>query len=235
MRDAKARYDAVVFDLFGTLVPGYSVQGHDRALARMASCLGVSTDDLGRVWRDDMWPDRLLGRLPSLEDTFAAACQRIGAASPPPDALAEAARLRLDFERSLLTPHDDVLPTLRALHTRGYRIGLVSNCSIELPILFPETELSAEVDEAVFSSSAHFAKPDARIYELVCEGLGVDPERCLYVGDGSDRELTGAAAVGMHPVLVRVELVDVYDSVRADVDDWAGPLIHRIGDVLGLL
>lgn len=229
------RYDAVVFDLFGTLVPGYSVEHHDQILVRMAACLGVSPEDLGRVWRDEMWPDRLLGRLPGLQDTLVAACATIGAREPSAEALARAARLRLDFERSLLTPHVGVLPTLRSLHGSGYRVGLVSNCSVELPQLFSDTPLAREVDAAVFSAAVHIAKPDARIYEMVCDQLGVAPARCLYVGDGSNRELTGAAAVGMHPVLIRVNLLDVYDTVRPDVDDWTGALIHQISDVLGLL
>ena len=32
------------------------------------------------------------------------------------------------------------------------------------------------------------------------EGLGLDPEECLYVGDGGSLELETAQAVGMHPL-----------------------------------
>jgi len=46
------------------------------------------------------------------------------------------------------------------------------------------------------------------MYRLACTGLAVTPAECLYVGDGGSGELTGAAAVGMRPVLL------------AD-DDWA--------------
>ncbi len=56
------------------------------------------------------------------------------------------------------------------------------------------------------------------------------------MGDGSFRELSGAAAVGMHPVLI-VDPAEVQGSVsRFQVeDDWDGLSISSLGEVPGLL
>jgi len=53
-------------------------------------------------------------------------------------------------------------------------------------------------------------KPDPRIYHLALERLKVKPQDCLYVGDGSSHELTGARKVGMHPVQIHVPDEIVY-------------------------
>ena len=78
-------------------------------------------------------------------------------------------------------------------------------------------------------------KPDPPIYAETCRRLSVEPADCLYVGDGSDRELTGALEVGMTPVLLRVSLGDTYDSSRPDVEQWRGLAVSSLSDVPGLL
>jgi len=61
--------------------------------------------------------------------------------------------------------------------------------------------------------------------------MELEPHECIYVGDGSSQELTGAAAVGMRPVLKRTDLSDVYDSHRPEVEDWRGPAVDEIKEL----
>ena len=77
-------------------------------------------------------------------------------------------------------------------------------------------------------------KPDPEIYLLACEMLGVEPADCVYVGDGAYGELTGAAAVGMTPYLLRDPDLDHEEMLVTDRDDWTGPSIAHLSDVLGL-
>ena len=44
------KYQAVIFDLFGTLTPVFSDQGYRDTLRTMARILGASGDDLVRWW-----------------------------------------------------------------------------------------------------------------------------------------------------------------------------------------
>ncbi len=60
------------------------------------------------------------------------------------------------------------------------------------------------------------------------------PAACLYIGDGSYRELTGAAASGMTPVRI-VDPAATEAVLRPDVDDWQGREIRSLLDVVRLL
>jgi putative hydrolase of the HAD superfamily len=91
-------------------------------------------------------------------------------------------------------------------------------------------------DVAVFSSSVAMMKPDPRIYLLAAERLGVQPEDCLYVGDGASQELPGAARVGMNPVLLCIPEDEHINGVyQIDTEGWDGPMVSSLGEVLELL
>ena len=52
---------AVLFDLFGTLVPTFSGARFRQCLARMAGAVGVSPEDFSRLWLRDTARDRGTG------------------------------------------------------------------------------------------------------------------------------------------------------------------------------
>ncbi len=89
----------------------------------------------------------------------------------------------------------------------------------------------------VFSCEVGLKKPDPRIYQLVAKQLAVKPESCLYIGDGSSNELSGATAVGMHPVLILDPREDSSSMHRidAETDRWNGPVISSLKEVLELV
>ena len=118
------------------------------------------------------------------------------------------------------------------LKQAGYKIGLISDCSSEVPILWPNTPFFSLVDAPIFSCAVGFTKPDPRIYRIVCNRLAVVPQDCLYIGDGGSYELTGASQIGMHTLLIRVPYEDGYDFYRTDAKKWEGPVISRLKDVL---
>src|SRR4029077_3850784 len=105
------------------------------------------------------------------------------------DALAECLRLRADFTRNALVPRDGAIETLEELQRRGFKRGVISVCSSDVEELWDETELAPHVDDVVLSCAVGLSKPDPRIYELACERLRVDPDECLFVGDGANNEL----------------------------------------------
>ena len=67
-----------------------------------------------------------------------------------------------------------------------------------------------------------------------CQELGVPPERCLYVGDGGSRELTGAIEAGM--TAVRLNAPDLADHLVFDQDAaFTGPCVGSLSGLLDLL
>ena len=121
-----------------------------------------------------------------------------------------------------------VLEALDRLKQRGMRLGLISDCGPSVPLLFPQSPLARFIDVTVFSCEERIKKPSSAIYHRTCQRLQIEPHECIYVGDGSSQELTGAAAVGMRPILKRTDLRDVYDSHRPEVESWRGLAISEI-------
>jgi putative hydrolase of the HAD superfamily len=120
---------------------------------------------------------------------------------------------------------------LAALRSRGLRVGLISDCSAELPTYFPELSVAPLIDVAVFSSLTGARKPEPANYLACCAGLGVAPSDCLYVGDGGSNELAGARAVGMRAVHLNIpaeQSAVVYGRHAA----WDGDTISELGAIL---
>jgi len=223
-------YRGAIFDLFGTLVPEFSRREHERIVAAMAEALGMGAaelhSELGRTW-----PQRVVGEFASIEDNLRCIVESTGRAVGT-EVLSEAARIRLSFTEHALEPKPDALEVLSRLHQAGLRIGLISDCSADVPQVWPRSVLSRHIDAPVFSCSVHLVKPNPRIYLHALRALALQPSQCVYVGDGNSQELTGARNVGMYAVLVVGPNTDSYEPEREEVRGWAGP---RISDLTALL
>jgi putative hydrolase of the HAD superfamily len=151
-----------------------------------------------------------------------------------PARLERAVEMRVDFVRGVLVPRDDAASTLATLRDRGLKVGVISDCSEEVVAAWPSTPLAPLVHEAVLSAAVGMKKPDPGIYALACRRLGVEPSACLFVGDGGSRELTGATAVGMDAVLIRVPDDAGDNAFRRDAEEWTGTRVAALQQVLEL-
>lgn len=227
------KYRAVVFDLWGTLVDDLTYPEAKRLIYQQkanetADLLGLDRDQFTREW-SLVSADRMVGVL-STEAALLHICRRLGV-QPREDRIRASVELRLAYVRDALTPRPGTVKTLSILRDIGYSIGLISNCSEEVPRLWDSTPFASWVDAAVLSFDVGLAKPDPRIYGTASERLGVSPEHCLFVGDGSDGELSGALQAGMKAVLIRAP----YDQVDGSREAWRGEKISDIRDVHDLL
>ena len=222
---------AVIFDLFGTLVDGFAAASagyHEE----FSAALGVDHELFVQHWRQ-ITSSRTLGDFQSVEASIEHVCDQLGV-SVTSDQMAKAVEIRLELTRRALTPRSDAVPTISQLKRAGFKIGLLSNCSIEIPILWPETEFADLIENPIFSSRERLKKPDPRIYHLACERIGVTPENCLYIADGENYELSAATKVGMHPVLIRnLSRDDGKESLR-EAREWEGTAVHTLSEVLSL-
>lgn len=224
------RIHAVIFDLFGTLVDYLPGEEYEQAFCEIAGELDLPAVDLRRVWHEIM-PERDLGKFGSVEDDLRQACRLLGK-TPEPARIEAATRIRLAVYRRSLTPRDGALETLTAVRARGLRTGLITNCADEIPRLWPETTFAPLIDVPIFSSQSGIAKPDKRIYQMACKQLRVRPEGCLYVGDGSDNELTGAQRLGMTAVLICTPYERERVMQHEEPRNWTGPMIGHLSEIL---
>ncbi|WP_242089014.1 HAD family hydrolase [Curtobacterium sp. DN_7.5] len=97
----------------------------------------------------------------------------------------------------------DVVPLLRTLRQRGYRIGLLTNGSeAQQRDKLARTGLADAFDAVCVSERIGVQKPDPRAFTILAERLGVEAGACLFVGDDPERDVAGARRAGMCAVLV---------------------------------
>jgi putative hydrolase of the HAD superfamily len=222
----------IIFDLFGTLVEDFATS-IGQMQAELIKALAVPREPFMENWRQTS-EMRTIGAFQTVEASIDYVCGVMGTQITA-EQMAKAVGIRLHYIRRALNPRPDALETLARLKTDGYKTGLLSNCSIEIPILWPETEFADLLDSAIFSSRERLKKPDPRIYHLACKRLGAEPEACLYVADGENHELTAAAKVGLHSILIRNPSRDDGKEVLREAREWQGDSIDSLTNVLQLV
>lgn len=227
------RYEAVCFDLFGTLVPPFRRREHVAVMETCAAHLGIPGDDCHRYWVES-FPWRIRGEFATVADNFGWIVRRAGGKESP-TRLLEAEALYEQFTRESLVPVEGALALLEWLNSRGVRLALVTNCAPDIPRVWSSLAMAPYFHACAFSCVAGVVKPEPAIYRSALAALGTLPAKTLYVGDGSDEELSGAALCGLHPVLVAADLSNTYDSARRDVLQWEGAVVQRLPDVIHLI
>ena len=101
-------------------------------------------------------------------------------------------------------PRDGLADTLRSVRALGLRTGVVTNGAVADQAAKLERIPAREYLEAiVISESAGVDKPNARIFELALQELGVSADEAWFVGDHPLNDVVGAARAGLEPVWLR--------------------------------
>jgi putative hydrolase of the HAD superfamily len=100
------------------------------------------------------------------------------------------------------TAFPDAAPALKALRAEGRRLAIVSNWDCSLEDWLEPSGLIGLVDEVVTSAGAGAAKPDPAIFARALDLLGGEAAGAAHVGDSLDKDVDGARAAGIRPVLV---------------------------------
>lgn len=108
--------------------------------------------------------------------------------------------------------YPDAVPTLRALREAGYRLGIISNWSWNLPELCTGLGIFAYFDAIITSARVGASKPHRAIFDYALTALGVTPAEAVQVGDNLLADVAGARAAGMHAILLAR---DDYPAVAA--------------------
>jgi putative hydrolase of the HAD superfamily len=226
------KFKAVIFDLYGTLVNDFGSSVGQKH-TEFVEALAVPSEPFMKLWRQTT-EMRVIGAFQTVEASIEYVCDHLGAPLTA-EQLTRAVVIRLELIKRTLTPRPDALETLARLKNDGYKIGLLSNCSIEIPILWPETAFADLIESPIFSSRERLKKPDPRIYQLACDRLGVAPVDCLYIADGENHELAGAAKAGLHPLLLRNSSRDNGSELLREAREWQSDSIDSLTEILQLL
>ena len=221
---------ALLFDLFDTLIH-IGPMGYRAESIRLALEAGIREDRWIAAWRSTA-EAAMLGEIGSLEERVTCALLAAGMASPPATLVRAlvAARQPGGVYAPRARLYEDVKAGLALLRRRSVKTALLSNIFSYETEIVDRLGLPALLDALVLSCQVGICKPDPRIYLEAAERLSVNPSECVFVGDGMNRELSGARAVGMTAVRIErsdrdeeEERDDVYDarvSTLAELADW---------------
>lgn len=229
---ASAPLRAAIFDLFGTLVPEFPVAGFEGMIHAGAQALGADEDAFIAGWYRTAEARQSGGYPGGIPENIREIVATMGMPTPTDAALERALAPREEMYRRWFFPRDGALETVTALRDRGIPLGLISMCAPDTPAMWRASPFAGLFDVEVFSSEVGLRKPDPAIYRFAIDRLGTPPEVTLYCGDGSYRELTGAAAVGLVAVEIRDPAVVRGEQLRPDGDDWAGAWVGDLRELL---
>ena len=198
------RFDAVAFDLDGTLYPAPRL--YARALPTMIGKLrGVVAFNRTRQRMRAMGLTADHGAsadgaaFQALEARLFAG--RLGSGLPEATAI-----MYRDFYRgveelfSRIRPFAGLTAALDALSAAGLRLGLLS----DLPPLrkLELMGLSGRFEVALCSEDSGFLKPAPEPFAMLAMRMGLQPGRILYVGNNPRIDVAGAKAAGMSTAIV---------------------------------
>jgi putative hydrolase of the HAD superfamily len=107
------RYDAVVFDLFGTLVDNFSRREYEHVLSEMADALGVARQAFADAWLAT-FDEQAVGLLASVEANVAHCLQTMDTAVDSAS-LDAAVAVRMGLTERALVPRPGAVETLCSL------------------------------------------------------------------------------------------------------------------------
>lgn len=215
------RIAAVTFDLWDTLIqehPGGSDKvaslridrickylndkGMVHTKAEVATAYRESGDFLEMTWskrRDMPVRDQVLFILSSIDSRLTGKLSE-----------ADLQNIEKFYSYSILDHPPGLLPgareTLKAVRSKGYRIGLISNTGRTpgsvLRVLMGNMGILEFFDVTTFSNEILVRKPAEGAFTTTLEKLRVAPKAAVHVGDDPDSDIAGAKRVGMRAVQV---------------------------------
>jgi HAD superfamily hydrolase (TIGR01509 family) len=231
-------YSVAIFDLDGTLFDHYySLRNAMRAVYSrwsLESLTGCSLkffierheDALARAY--DLYLNGEITNDLVSKETFRVFIAGLGINTSLIDAEGFAADFEAEYRGDLrATPGSaDVLNRLRAT---GITIVVLTNGpSVQQRQKLVAIDLLPHIDHLFTSDDLGFAKPAQEAFRQVLSRLGVDPQRCLMVGDSLHSDVAPALSVGIPAVL--------YDPVsmpgETNVGETVVPRINHFRDLL---
>ncbi|MFD0674879.1 HAD family hydrolase [Cohnella sp. GCM10027633] len=86
-----------------------------------------------------------------------------------------------------------------------YKVGLITNGRTIIQYgKIDQLGIRDHFDLIIVSEEAGIKKPNAKIFEMAIERLGLSPEQCLYIGDHPINDIDGAGRAGMETIWFEV-------------------------------
>lgn len=189
--------NVVFFDLFFTLItPNYSDSRNENDV------LGITREEWERYSEsDEIYIKRATSKNMSSEQIIEDIINKmkIDASESVKKEILNLRKRRL--EKCLINVDPIILEVLLNLKRSGKKICLISNADIIDVMYWNKSPLNNLFDNIIFSYEVGYVKPQKEIYNIALNKMEVNPENCIFVGDGGSNELKGAKELGIRTVL----------------------------------
>jgi putative hydrolase of the HAD superfamily len=201
----REQLDGVAFDLDGTLYPGY------RLYIRLIPFLLKESKLLWAMGKArDILRKEEAGEAAGSPETFYELQARLMAEilrEEPPTVRERTERLIYRGWEPLfkeIRVYAHVRETLDAFRKEGLKLGLLSDFPPERKLEY--LGLTGLWDTVLCSETSGRLKPDPRSFGELARGMGLSPERILYVGNSLSYDIAGARKAGMRTALILSKL-----------------------------
>ncbi len=125
------------------------------------------------------------------------------------------------FARIKIHPH--VRETIEGLRSRGLKLGILSDFPVEAKL--KHLGLGGLWDCVLCSEEVGRLKPAPEPFLALAQGLGVEPQEMIYVGNNPAYDVKGAKAVGMVAACIsrrrrRIPGADFVFSSYRELESW---------------
>jgi FMN phosphatase YigB (HAD superfamily) len=251
---AKRAYQAVVLDLFDTLVkweperlPLMELRGR-QTRTTMPWVFPKLQEQFGQAFAQDQFIEIYAAAVEEImaerdregieitcHERFRRTLERLGWA--PADALStlaeELTRVHMAAVRGVTWAPGERVAAVRRVAPH-YRLALLSNfddaqCGREV---LGDTGVAHLFEAVVISAEVRLRKPDRRIFDLVSGLLKLDPREILFVGDTPRDDVLGATEAGMSTVWITKGAATVPEGIPAP--DFVIADLSGLPAILGL-
>jgi len=178
---------AIFIDLGGVIVR----TEYQAPRQHLAERLGMEYEDLVKqVFDDETGRQASLGQL-SEDEHWAAVMRKLRLPESETQAVREAFFAGDIVDYALL----DFMRGLR----KKYKVGLISNAWSGLRPWIISRKFEDAFDAMIISAEVGVMKPDARIFQIALEKLGVSPSESVFLDDFPEN-VVGARAIGMQAI-----------------------------------
>jgi len=186
--------EAVVFDLFHTLIDSVVPDGYD-PVTLISRCAGLDRSDFEAFWsatyrERETTPIDVVDLVDRFSDGRLTVLQR-----------SEIDRILGHYrDLAVMTPEPGAVALVEAM-SQETGLGLLSNAYEREVRAWSRSPLAPFFDVAVFSYEVGAMKPDLRMYHSILRELGIEAPQAVFVGNGASGELVGARDAGFGRVV----------------------------------
>jgi len=236
-REPAGDLEAVLFDIGGVLLDLASVRdGHDAFASALAERHGLDAAAVARRWRaalGEYFRSREGTEYRTAREGYAVAAEAaVGRPVEEPEWL----DLFVEATTERLRPVEGAVETVERLDEAGYYLGVVSDIdTAEAERILRSFGVRERFADLTTSEAVGRTKPDPAMFETALDAAGLDPGRCLYVGDRYHNDMRGGSRAGLETVAMGSGAARPEGSDEHDPDGVVDHVVEAPPGLLDLL